>query len=203
VTTFIKGCSHFDPGRPNFLRRLSASDEVIRTNGSVLFLLGAEDAGVQAACRRCSSSFSPSYSAGPISSWSSLKSLALVHGQEWCHSHLQTCHFQSALALLSTTLAFLQPKYFWDIWDLSDSLSSHVALSFQWVPSHTGLPGNELADRLTKTGTILFCPCSQPTAPSSLQRIGTPTILLGDKISLLPNSISFLGETGPSMSRPL
>jgi len=47
------------------------------------------------------------------------------------NSHLKSCHFQSAhfltdsqsaLTLLSSALAFLQPKSFWNIWDLSDSL---------------------------------------------------------------------------------
>jgi len=43
----------------------------------------------------------------------------------------------------------------WDIWDLSDSLSSRVALSFQWIPGHTGLSGNEWADALAKIRATL------------------------------------------------
>jgi len=46
---------------------------------------------------------------------------------------------------------FLQPKSFWDIWDLS----SRVALSYQRVSNHAGLPGSELADSLAKTGATL------------------------------------------------
>jgi len=96
----------------------------------------------------------------------------LVHGLEWCHSHLKPCHFQSALfltdsqpslTLLFSAPAFLHPKSFWDIWDLSSSLSSRVAISFQWVPGHAGLSGNELADSLAKTGATLpvaHVPCS-------------------------------------------
>jgi len=57
--------------------------------------------------------------------------------------------------LLSSAPAFLQPKFFWDIWDLSNSLSFRVAVSFQWVPGHAGLPGNEWADSLAKTGATL------------------------------------------------
>jgi len=92
----------------------------------------------------------------------SAESLTLVQGLEWC---LKTYHFQSALALLSTAPVFLQPKSFWDIWDLSDSLSSHVALSFHWVPSHAGLPGKELADSLAKTrATLPFTHVPSPLA---------------------------------------
>jgi len=100
--------------------------------------------------QRCSSS-SLTYSAGLVSSSFSAESLALVHGLEWCYSHLNSCHFQSALfltdfqsalTLLSTALARFQPKSLWDIWDLFDSLSSSVALSFQWIPGHVRLPGS-------------------------------------------------------------
>jgi len=38
----------------------------------------------------------------------------------------------------------LQPKFFWDIWDLSDTLSSLVALSFQWVPPAVMLDFQEM-----------------------------------------------------------
>jgi len=70
-----------------------------------------------------------------------------------------------ALALLSTAPAFLQSKSFWDIWDLSDSF--RVALSFQWVPGHAGLPGNELADSIAKTGaTLPFTHVTCPLAPT-------------------------------------
>jgi len=178
VTTFIEGYSRFDPGRSdttaNFIRGLSITDVVIWTDGSVLSPLGAGGAGVYAVYGGCSSSSSLSYSAGPVSSSFSAETSALVHGLEWCHSHLKSCHFQSALfltdsqsalALLSSAPAFLQPKSFWDIWDLSDSLSSHVALSFQWVPSHAGLSGNERADLLAKCQdrcSAPRCPCSLP-----------------------------------------
>jgi len=57
--------------------------------------------------------------------------------------------------------------------DLSDFLSSRVALSFQWVLSHAELPGNEQADSLAKTGatlpfTHILCHWHRP-----LQRLDT------------------------------
>jgi len=138
--------------------------------------LCAGGAGIHAVCRKCSSSSSLSYSAGPVSSSFSAESSALIHDLEWYHFHLKSCHFQSAffltdsqsaLTLFSSTPAFLQPKSFWDVWNFFNSLSSRVALSFQWVPGHAGLPGNERADSLAKTGVTLpvtYVPC--PLAPT-------------------------------------
>jgi len=158
-TTFIEGCSRSNPGRSvtaaDFLRSLPTTDVVVWTDGSVPSPLGAGSAGIHAVFGRCSSSCSLSYSAGPVSSSFSTESSALVHSLEWCHSRLKSSYFQSALFLtdsqsvltfLSSAPAFLQPKSFWDIWNLSNSLSSRVALSFQWIPSHAGLPGNERVD---------------------------------------------------------
>jgi len=156
---FIEGCSRSNPGRSDtaadFVRSLPATDVVIWTDVSVPSPLSTGGVGIHAVCGRCSSFSSLSYSAGLVSSSFSAESSALVQGLEWCHSHLKSCHFQStlfltdfqsALILLSSAPAFLQPKSSWDIWDLSDSRSSRVALSFQCVPGHAGLPGNEPVD---------------------------------------------------------
>ena len=43
----------------------------------------------------------------------------------------------------------------WNVWSLASSLSNNTTLSFQWVPGHAGLPGNEKADLLAKTGASL------------------------------------------------
>jgi len=119
------------------------SDVVVWTNGFVPSPLGAGGAGIHAVCARYSSFSSLSNSAGPISSSFSAESFALVHGLEWCHYHLKSCHFQSALfltdsqsasTLLSKAPAFLQPKFFWDISDLSDSLSSHCSSKLPMGP---------------------------------------------------------------------
>jgi len=125
--------------------------------------LGAGGADVQTAYRRCLSSTSLSYSASPISSSFLAESLALIHSLKCCHFHLKTCHIQSASGISLTAPAFLQPKFFWNIWALSGSLSSRVALSFQWVPGYDGLSGNEQAGSLIKAGTTL--PFSHTTDP--------------------------------------
>jgi len=58
----------------------------------------------------------------------SAESLALVRGLEWCHYHLKTCHFQSALFLIDSqsnlALLFTAPAFsyqspsgiFWTSW---------------------------------------------------------------------------------------
>jgi len=100
---------------------------------------------------------------------------------------------QSALTLLSSASAFLQPKFFWNIWDLSDSLSSRVALSFQWVPGHAGLPGNERGDLLAKTGETL--PVTHVLYPwlRPLQSLDTLATLCGDEFFLTtPSPARFL-----------
>jgi len=90
-----------------------------------------------------------------------------------CHSYLKSCHFQSALFLTDSQLA-LRPSL------LSPSVSPTkillvylgsfrlplllLSLSFPWVPGHAGLPGNEWADSIAKTGATLPVtqPCSLP-----------------------------------------
>jgi len=113
-------------------------------------------------------SSSLSYSAGPISCSFSAEFLKLVYGLEWCHSHLTTCYFQLALDLLSTARAFRQRKFFRDIWTGSDSLSSRIALNFQWVPD------NELAYSLAK-----------PEAPPPSTHSVSPVIVKAKKHPLL------------------
>jgi len=86
-----------------------------------------------------------------------------------------------------------QPKSFWDIWDLSDSLSSREALNFQWVPGHAELPRNERADSLVKTGATLTLPMFPVHWHRPLQRLYTIATLCGDEIFLTtPSPTRFL-----------
>ena len=62
---------------------------------------------------------------------------------------------QSALCVLSSAPSYLLPESLWYVWSLASSLSNNTGLSFQWVPGHAGLPRNEKADLLAKTGASL------------------------------------------------
>ena len=62
---------------------------------------------------------------------------------------------QSALSILSSAHSYLLPESLWYVWSLASSLSNNTSLSFQWVPGHAGLPRNEKADLLAKTGASL------------------------------------------------
>ena len=87
---------------------------------------------------------------------------------------MTTCKFQSflfltdsqsALSILSSAPSYLLPESLWNVWSLASSLSNNITLSFQWVPGHAGLPGNEKADLLAKAGASLLTdaiPCPLP-----------------------------------------
>ena len=62
---------------------------------------------------------------------------------------------QSALSILSSAPTYLLPESLWNVWSLASYLSNNTTLSFQWIPGHAGLPGNEKADLLAKTGASL------------------------------------------------
>ena len=62
---------------------------------------------------------------------------------------------QSALCILSSAPSYLLPESLWYVWSLASYLSNNTSLSFQWVPGHAGLPRNEKADLLAKTGASL------------------------------------------------
>jgi len=84
-------------------------------------------------------------------------------------------------------------KLFWVIWDLSDSLSSLVALSFQWVPSHAGLPEINGQTRLPKPEQHSPLPTFPAPWLRLLQRLDTLATLCGDKLFLTtPSSARFL-----------
>lgn len=42
-----------------------------------------------------------------------------------------------------------------------------VNIILQWIPSHVGIPGNEVADNLAKKGTSLHQPRGVPTVTTT------------------------------------
>ena len=136
----------------------------VLTDDSVPSLCGPGVAGVYVTCSKCNSSNSLSFSSGPIASSFTAETFALKQGLVWCTSHLMICKFQSvlfltdsqsALSYLSSAPSYLLPESLWNVWSFASSLSNNTTLSFQWVPGHAGLPGNEKADLLAKAGASL------------------------------------------------
>ena len=78
---------------------------------------------------------------------------------------------QSALSILSSTPSYLLPESLWNVWSLASFLSNNITLSFQWVPGHAGLPGNEKADLLAKTGASLPTDAIQCPLPPVIAKV--------------------------------
>ena len=88
------------------------SDIQVWTDGSVPSLFGPGGAGVYVTCSKCNTSYSLSFSTGPIASSFAAETFALKKGLDWCTSHLMTCKFQSVLFLTdsqSASQSFHQP----------------------------------------------------------------------------------------------
>ena len=156
----------------------SPSHIQVWTDDSVPFLFGSGGAGVYVTCSKCNTSNSLSFSTGPIASSFTAETFARKQGLDWCTSHFMACKFQSvlfltdshsALSILLSAPSYFLPEPLWNVWSLVSSLSNKTTLSFQWVPGHTGLPGNENADLLAKAGASLptntiSCPLSPVVA---------------------------------------
>ena len=74
----------------------------------------------------------------------------------------------SVLSTLSTPLPYLTPKSLSNTQSLLNSLSQSKVVHLQWIPGHSSLPGNDLADSLAKAGASLD--------PSSISVSLTPLI---------------------------
>ena len=178
LSPFIPDCSGNSTARlqsvSSRLSSLPRSGIQVWTDGSVPSAFGPGGAGVYVTCSKCNTSSSLSFFFGPIASSFSAETFALKQGLDWCTSHLTICKFQSvlfltdsksALSILSSAPSYLLPESLWNVWSLTSSLSSNTTLSFRWVPGHAGLPGNEKADLLAKTGASLLTdaiPCPLP-----------------------------------------
>ena len=93
---------------------------------------------------------------------------------------------QSALSLLSSVPSYLLPESLWNVWSLATFLSNNTTLSFKWVPGHAGLPGNEKADLLAKTGASLPTDAIPCPLPQLLPKSVIPNTAIGDVTSPTP-----------------
>ena len=163
-------CSRKDPpslrntAATSHLSTLSHSDISAWTDGSVPGGLGQGGAGIHIKCTKCVTATSLSFSTGLWTTSYSAETFALLHALEWCISHSKTCNFDSitffsdslsVLSTLSTPLPYLTPKSLSNTQSLLNSLSQSKVVHLQWIPGHSSLPGNDLADSLAKAGASL------------------------------------------------
>ena len=199
VSPFIPDCTGNSTARlqtaSSRLSSLPPSDIQVWTDGSVPSLFGPGGAGVYVTCSKCNTSNFLSFSSGPIASSFTAETFALKQGLAWCTSHLMTCKFQSvlfltdsqsALSILSSAPSYLLPESLWNVWSLASSLFNNTTLSFQWVPGHAGLPGNEKADLLAKTGASLPTDAIPSPFPQLLPKSVIPNNAIGDVTSPTP-----------------
>ena len=113
---FIPDCTGNSTARlqsaSNRLSSLPPSDIQVWTDGAVFSLFGPGGAGVYVTCSQCNTSYSLSFSTGPIASSFTAETFALQQGLDWCTSHLMTCKFQSVLFLTTNwpSQSFHQPR---------------------------------------------------------------------------------------------
>ena len=161
VSLFIPDCTGNSTARlqsaSNRLSSVLPSDIQVWTDGSVPSLFGPGGAGM---LQMPHIQF-PVLFFWSIASSFTAETFSLKQGLDWCTNPLLTCKFQSdlfltdsqsALSILSSAPSYLLPESLWNVWSLVSSLSNNTTLSFQWVPGHAGLLGNENADLLAKAG---------------------------------------------------
>ena len=135
------------------------------TDGFVPFPFGKGGCGVLANCSLCGTEDTLSFSAGPVCSSFSAKACAILHALCWSQQHQQVCHFssllssdsRSVLTTLSTPPSILLSQTLWQMWQEPSSLSS-CSIRLQWVPGHSFLLRNNMADELARRGVLLVPP---------------------------------------------
>ena len=112
----------------------------------------------------CVTATSLSFSTGLWATSYSAETFAILHALEWCISHSKTCNYESitlfsdslsVLSTLSAPLPYLTPKSLSNTQCFLNSLSQSKIVHLQWIPGHSSLPGNDLADSLAKARASL------------------------------------------------
>ena len=123
----------------------------------------------------CGAEATLSFSAGPVCSSFSAEACTILHALCWSRQHQQVCHFSSPIIWLSfcprrPVLSSIFPLISNSVADLSSLSSCFIRL--QWVPGHSFLPGNDVADELARRGALLApsaIPCSLSPLVSRIQ----------------------------------
>ena len=142
-------------------------DLVPWTDGTVPFPFGKDGSVVLANCSLYGIEATLFFSAGPVCSSISAEACAILHALCWSRQHQQVCHFSSLLLLSDprSVLSFIFPFYLNLCQKLFSLFSSFIRL--QWVPGHSFLPDDDLADKLARRGALLV-PSAMPCSLSPL-----------------------------------
>ena len=189
-------CARSDPASlrcllaSSHLDSLPPADLTIWTDGSVHGTFGPGGGAAILLCSTCFTSSSHLFRGSQCSSSANAEMLALGGALDCALTHASSCSFQSVLVLsdsqsclsaLDSPPSFLLTASLFKVWSSISSLSSRsISVRLQWVPGHSLLPGNELADVLAKSAVTLPLPPSAP--PSSCSQAPQPLAVLSASI---------------------
>ena len=126
-------------------------------------VLWTDGSGVLANCSLCGIKVTLFFLAGPVYSSFSIEACAILQALGWSRQDQQVCHFSYlTLALSSPPCLLLHLSFYLNLCQKLFSLSSSC-IRLQWVPGHSFLPGDDLADELARWRAILVpsvIPCS-------------------------------------------
>ncbi len=161
-------CSRTDPPDVRLraavatLSSLPSPDVELWTDGSVG--PGGGGSGCFAICHLCDSKSSLTVPSGSHSSSFQAELIAIREALTWLRLHSQSCQ-PSCVHLCSDSLSCVtllesgpeasRCAQLQDVWRLLSELTHIPSFIFQWVPSHCGLPHNEMADSLASRAATL------------------------------------------------
>ena len=126
-----------------------------------------------------------------------------------CIFHSKTCAFESitlfsdSLSVLSTLYAplpYITPKSLSDTQSLLNVLSESKVVHFQWIPAHSFLPCNDLADSLAKVEASLDPSKISVSLTPLFPHTNYPSTPVGNAVS---NLVSFMIKSLQCLLRSL